>query len=166
MWTVKFLFPSLGIICIHIADTGFLINCGGPEINATKGKYSADSEILGNSSYFQSADGKWSVSYTSDDTRFSNLLSSATDTQGTFDSSLYKTARGSANSLKYYGLGMVNGVYNVELHFSEISITADNTWKSHGRRFFDVYVKVIYLLIFAGLFQNTCHIIHKDFNCP
>jgi hypothetical protein len=116
----------------------------------SKGTYSADDETLGNSSYFQSADGKWSVSstgYDSSDASFSTILSYTNTIQGTFDQAIYMTARGAANSLKYYGLGMVNGVYNVDLHFAEISITGDNTWKSHGQRFFDVYIMVIMHLI-------------------
>lgn len=57
---------------------------------------------------------------------------------------LYQTARQSPGSLRYYGLGLENGVYNVSLFFAEI-IYEDRTsrkWGSLGRRVFDVYIQV------------------------
>lgn len=61
----------------------------------------------------------------------------------TLDSELYKTARISPSSLRYYGLGLKNGKYIVELHFAEITMDDDTqSWKGLGRRLFDIYIQV------------------------
>lgn len=61
----------------------------------------------------------------------------------TSDAKLYTTARRAAISLTYYGLCLMNGNYDVSLHFAEIVYTQDNTFNSLGERVFDVYVQVI-----------------------
>jgi hypothetical protein len=45
----------------------------------------------------------------------------------TLDSELYQTARLSPSSLRYYGLGLENGPYTVNLQFAEIQIANTNT---------------------------------------
>lgn len=54
----------------------------------------------------------------------------------------YKTARLAPQSLKYYGLCMLKGSYTVKLHFAEIMFTNDQTYKSLGKRMFDVSIQV------------------------
>eukprot|EP01018_Ginkgo_biloba_P010320 Gb_18715 [translate_table: standard] len=54
---------------------------------------------------------------------------------------VYQTARVSPISLRYYGLGLENGQYRVELHFDEIQIPATSTWRSLGLRIFDAYLQ-------------------------
>ncbi|XP_014523048.1 probable leucine-rich repeat receptor-like serine/threonine-protein kinase At3g14840 isoform X2 [Vigna radiata var. radiata] len=54
---------------------------------------------------------------------------------------LYTTARMSPLSLTYYGFCLANGNYTVRLHFAEIMFTDDNTYRSLGRRLFDVYIQ-------------------------
>ncbi|KAF3794616.1 Receptor-like protein 12 [Nymphaea thermarum] len=61
---------------------------------------------------------------------------------------LYRTARISPLSLKYYGLCLWNGPYTVKLYFSEIVITDDKNYTSLGRRIFDV--RKIWLSIFLA----------------
>jgi len=58
------------------------------------------------------------------------------------EAKLYSTARISPLSLTYYGFCLANGNYTVKLHFAEIMFTDDNTYKSLGRRVFDVYIQV------------------------
>jgi hypothetical protein len=57
--------------------------------------------------------------------------------------SIYTTARLSPSSLRYYGLGLENGPYKVELHFKEIQIPNTQSWRSLGSRIFDVYLQVL-----------------------
>lgn len=57
------------------------------------------------------------------------------------DTQLFRTARISASSLRYYGLGLENGNYNISLQFAELSIRNSN-WESLGRRVFDIYIQV------------------------
>jgi len=58
------------------------------------------------------------------------------------EAKLYSTARISPLSLTYYGFCLLNGNYTVRLHFAEIMFTHDNTYRSLGRRVFDVYIQV------------------------
>ncbi|XP_022941239.1 probable leucine-rich repeat receptor-like serine/threonine-protein kinase At3g14840 isoform X8 [Cucurbita moschata] len=54
---------------------------------------------------------------------------------------LYVTARISPISLTYYAYCMGSGNYTVGLHFAEIAFTNDTSYRSLGRRLFDVYVQ-------------------------
>jgi hypothetical protein len=62
----------------------------------------------------------------------------------TLDSELFQTARMSPSSLRYYGIGLKNGIYNVVLHFAEIFFPDDQTWQSVGKRIFNIYIQVAY----------------------
>ena len=55
---------------------------------------------------------------------------------------LYTNARVAPVSLTYFGYCLENGNYLVTLHFAEILFTDDNTYRSLGRRIFDIYVQV------------------------
>ncbi|MFS7984232.1 putative Malectin domain-containing protein [Helianthus anomalus] len=54
---------------------------------------------------------------------------------------IYRTARFSPTSLRYYGLCLRTGSYKVRLHFAEISYTDDMSFSSLGRRFFDISIQ-------------------------
>ncbi|XP_047310376.1 probable leucine-rich repeat receptor-like serine/threonine-protein kinase At3g14840 [Impatiens glandulifera] len=56
-------------------------------------------------------------------------------------SELSMNARITPISLTYYGFCLINGIYNVKLHFAEIMFTNDKTFNSLGRRIFDVYIQ-------------------------
>ncbi|PIN09862.1 Leucine-rich repeat (LRR) protein associated with apoptosis in muscle tissue [Handroanthus impetiginosus] len=127
-------------------STSFSVNCGGTEQVSENGiKYDDDSNILGAASLYTSTNNQWAVS--SSGIFISNpngpRYKVETDTQitNTLDSELYKTARISPNSLRYYGLGLENGVYQIELHFAEIQMDDSTSWKGLGRRLFDVYIQ-------------------------
>lgn len=125
------------------------INCGGGELITKKGtKYEADLEQRGASMYYLGQN--WAFSSTGNfmdndidadvyiNTNTSSLHAAATN----LDLPLYRTARVSPLSLTYYGQCLMNGNYNVKLHFAEIVFTNDSTFSSLGKRIFDVYLQV------------------------
>ena len=63
--------------------------------------------------------------------------------EATQNPSIYTTTRLSPVSLRYYGLGLENGQYRVELHFEEIQIPSTQSWRSLGLRIFDAYLQVL-----------------------
>lgn len=134
--------------CTTASSTSFSINCGGTsQKSASNVEFGADSAILGAASLYASSDGKWAVSNIGSfiSNPNGNQYIAMTDSQvtETLDSELYKTARVSPNSLRYFGIGLQNGKYNVELHFAEIQMDDDTlaSWKGLGRRVFDVYIQ-------------------------
>ncbi|KAI9086892.1 hypothetical protein K1719_031053 [Acacia pycnantha] len=122
----------------------FAIKCGGPPITtAERITYDTDNETLGPATYFVTDTRRWAVSNVGLFTGSSNPLYEgfvSNQFTGTVDSELFQTARLSASSLRYYGLGLENGNYNISLFFAEIYIL-DTKWKSLGRRVFDIYIQ-------------------------
>ncbi|XP_063949297.1 probable LRR receptor-like serine/threonine-protein kinase At1g56130 isoform X2 [Daucus carota subsp. sativus] len=133
--------------CSNIATSNsFSIKCGGMKQVSTSGiRFDDDSEELGAASYYAGSDNNWAVSSTGSFISNPNGPQSIaqTDTQisGTLDSELYKTARTSSSSLRYYGLGLKNGKYAIELHFAEIQMEDTRSWKGLGKRLFDIYIQ-------------------------
>ncbi|XP_038686022.1 probable LRR receptor-like serine/threonine-protein kinase At1g56140 [Tripterygium wilfordii] len=115
----------------------FAIKCGGPQITSSNGGtvYERDNETLGPANYFVTDTNRWAVSNVG---LFAGISSQSTDS---LDSELFQTARVSPSSLRYYGLGLENGNYIVNLQFAEISIDDSTTWKGLGRRLFDIYIQ-------------------------
>ncbi|GKV40191.1 hypothetical protein SLEP1_g47860 [Rubroshorea leprosula] len=126
-------------------DYNFAIKCGGPEITSSDGTvFERDNETLGPASYFVTDTSRWAVSnvgYFTGNNNPQYTTSLLSQFQGTLDSELFQTARISASSLRYYGLGLENGNYTVSLQFAEIQIRDSTTWQSLGRRIFDIYVQ-------------------------
>ncbi|KAJ4705812.1 putative LRR receptor-like kinase [Melia azedarach] len=123
----------------------FAIKCGGPQITSSNSiVYERDNETLGPATYYVTDTNKWGVSNVgyfagSNSPQYtSSSLSQFTDT---LDSELFQTSRISASSLRYYGLGLENGNYTVNLQFAETAIMDTNRWESLGRRVFDIYVQ-------------------------
>ncbi|KAL2942048.1 hypothetical protein RDABS01_030398, partial [Bienertia sinuspersici] len=122
----------------------FAINCGGPQIRASNlVVYESGKQMLGPATYFVPSSDKWAVSNV-------GLPASNNNVTYTFDSprqfisqdsELFQTARLSAGSLRYYGLGLQNGNYSVLLQFAENQIEDSGTWKSLGRRVFDILIQ-------------------------
>lgn len=126
--------------------SSFSIKCGGTSQKSVSGiEYDNDSEILGAASSYKSSRNQWAVSNTGNFIFNSNgpQYSAHTDSQitETLESELYKSARISPTSLRYYGLDLKNGKYVVELHFAEIEMEDTRSWKGLGRRLFDVYIQ-------------------------
>ncbi|XP_010557133.1 PREDICTED: probable LRR receptor-like serine/threonine-protein kinase At1g56140 isoform X2 [Tarenaya hassleriana] len=123
----------------------FSIKCGGPQMRSASGVlYEREDEVLGPTSFFVSKTQRWAASnvglFTGSNSNQYIAFSQAQFTN-TLDSELFQTARLSASSLRYYGLGLENGGYTVMLQFAEIQIQGSNTWRGLGRRFFDIYIQ-------------------------
>ncbi|XP_073279291.1 probable LRR receptor-like serine/threonine-protein kinase At1g56140 isoform X3 [Primulina huaijiensis] len=123
--------------------SSFAVNCGGPQVTSfDQTVYEMDNETLGPATYYMTRTGRWAVSNAglpSDNPQY--RASSLYQLTNTLDSELFQTARLSFGSLRYYGLGLENGNYTVKLQFAEIVIFGSVTWKSLGRRVFDIYVQ-------------------------
>ncbi|KAJ8534971.1 hypothetical protein K7X08_016699 [Anisodus acutangulus] len=133
--------------CVDIgSSSSFSMNSGGTEIQSADGtKYDIDSETLSATSFYVSPNNQWAVSssgiYISNPHGQNYIAQTGSQITSTLDSELYKTARISPNSLRYYGFGLSNGRYDVQLHFAEIQMDDSHSWKGLGRRVFDVYVQ-------------------------
>ncbi|KAF3438259.1 hypothetical protein FNV43_RR21020 [Rhamnella rubrinervis] len=123
----------------------FAIKCGGPQFTSSDGLvYEMDNATLGPATYFVSSTKRWAVSNVGLFTGNTNPQYKTYSTYqftNTLESELYQTARISASSLRYYGLGLENGNYTVNLKFSETAFEDTTTWKSLGKREFDVYIQ-------------------------
>ncbi|XP_040368050.1 probable LRR receptor-like serine/threonine-protein kinase At1g56140 isoform X3 [Rosa chinensis] len=124
----------------------FGINCGGPEItSSSNGRvYEKENEPLGPASYFVTGTSRWGVSnvgYFAGSTNPQYTSFSLSQFTNAFDSVLFQTARLSASSIRYFGLGLENGNYTVNLKFAEHVILAATTGKFLGRRLFDIYIQ-------------------------
>uniref|UniRef100_A0A7N2LJM3 non-specific serine/threonine protein kinase n=1 Tax=Quercus lobata TaxID=97700 RepID=A0A7N2LJM3_QUELO len=122
----------------------FAIKCGGPHITSSNGiLYERDNETLGPVIYYVVDTERWvlsNVGYFSGSNNAQYTSSSLSQFTNTLDLELFQTARLSASSLRYYGLGLENGNYTVSLRFAEIAFVNSNTWQSLGRRVFDIYI--------------------------
>ncbi|WZZ07451.1 hypothetical protein YC2023_093372 [Brassica napus] len=124
----------------------FAINCGGQQIRSASGEvFEREDGALGPASFVVSDEQRWGASNVglfggSSNVYIVTLLSQFINT---LDSELFQSARLSASSLRYYGLGLENGGYTVTLQFAEIQIigSSSNTWRGIGRRRFDIYVQ-------------------------
>ncbi|CAA2993008.1 probable LRR receptor-like serine threonine-kinase At1g56140 [Olea europaea subsp. europaea] len=125
--------------------SSFAIKCGGPQIRSSdRIVYEMDNETLGPATHYMISTERWAVSNVGLPTDSNNpeyKTSSSSQFTNTLDSELFQTARISAGSLRYYGLGLENGNYTVRLQFAEIEILGTRTWRSLGKRVFDVYVQ-------------------------
>ncbi|XP_062118262.1 probable LRR receptor-like serine/threonine-protein kinase At1g56140 [Humulus lupulus] len=123
----------------------FGINCGGPQIKSSDNiLYETDNETLGPASYFVTKTNRWAVSnvgYFNGINNAQYTTNSLSQFTRTLDTELFQTSRLSASSLRYYGLGLENGNYTVKLLFSETAILDPPSWKSLGRRVFDIYIQ-------------------------
>ncbi|XP_062007456.1 probable LRR receptor-like serine/threonine-protein kinase At1g56140 isoform X3 [Rosa rugosa] len=128
------------------------IKCGGPQFTSSNGiVYDQENEILGPATYFVTGTSRWGVSNVGIKTEYQDgyitghipeyTVSSSSQFTNTSDPELFRTARISASSLRYYGLGLQNGVYTVKLQFAEQKIP--DTPKNLGRRVFDIYIQGI-----------------------
>ncbi|KAK1586490.1 hypothetical protein Q3G72_003086 [Acer saccharum] len=123
----------------------FSIKAGGPQIKSSDGiVFQRDNETLGQASYFVTDTRRWGVSNVGSFAENNNpqyTSFSSSQFTNTLDSELFQTARISASSLRYYGLGLENGDYNVTLQFAETVNLYTTGWRSVGRRVFDIYIQ-------------------------
>ena len=117
--------------------------------------YEGDNETLGPATYYVNPSYRWAVSnvglHAGNNNRTYIYSSSTSQFTNTLDPVLFQTTRISAGSLRYYGLGLENGNYNVKLLFAEIAFVNIPSWKSLGKRIFDIYIQVHIYSIFLLL---------------
>ncbi|XP_044474275.1 probable LRR receptor-like serine/threonine-protein kinase At1g53430 [Mangifera indica] len=118
------------------------INCGGGSFGSGGNTYEGDLSTDGQS-VFSSVGRQWAYSSTGVFTGNETLsyLASSPSGLNVSGEEYYKTARLSPQSLRYFGLCMRQGSYNVKLHFAEIMFTNDQTFSSLGKRIFDVSIQ-------------------------
>ncbi|GAA0156534.1 hypothetical protein LIER_14013 [Lithospermum erythrorhizon] len=125
--------------------SSFAIKCGGLQITSSDQIiYETDNETLGPANYYMPSTGRWAVSNVglpTDTTSPQYKTLSFAQYGNTIDSELFQTARVSVGSLRYYGLGLENGNYTLNLQFAEGSILNPPLSESGGRRMFDVYIQ-------------------------
>ncbi|XP_063950644.1 probable LRR receptor-like serine/threonine-protein kinase At1g56140 isoform X2 [Daucus carota subsp. sativus] len=124
----------------------FSIKCGGPQVmSSDRILYEGDNETLGPATYYVNPSYRWAVSnvglHAGNNNRTYIYSSSTSQFTNTLDPVLFQTTRISAGSLRYYGLGLENGNYNVKLLFAEIAFVNIPSWKSLGKRIFDIYIQ-------------------------
>ena len=124
----------------------FAIDCGGRVLTSSDGTvYDADIATLGPASYAVMGTNKWAVSNVGlfvDNGNPRYTSSSSSQSSNILNLELFETARLSASSLRYYGLGLKNGNYTVRLQFAETAFKNGPVWRSIGRRVFDIYIQV------------------------
>ncbi|KAI3697758.1 hypothetical protein L6452_30855 [Arctium lappa] len=133
------------------------VNSGGNDLMVGESNgdvlYEGDANVEGSASRLYISNRIWGFSSTGDfmdDNVFQNTRYIATLDNSTSLSSVYTTARLSPLSLVYFSHCLENGEYAVNLHFAELQFSNDTTYRSLGRRVFDVYIQG--------------HLVKKDFN--
>ncbi|KAL6843703.1 hypothetical protein ACP4OV_026274 [Aristida adscensionis] len=127
-------------------SASFAVDCGGgrPISGSDNSMYQADNASLGAASYYVAGAPTWGVSSVGrfmDPPNGSYIIYSSRQFQNTLDSALFQTARMSPSSLRYYGIGLENGNYTITLQFAEVDFPDIQSWRSRGRRVFDIYVQ-------------------------
>ncbi|CAL5014884.1 unnamed protein product [Urochloa decumbens] len=139
-------------------SSSFAVACGSNSSIFASDNYTylPDDAKLGPASYYITGAPTWGVSnvgkfmgspmgggYTmqsSNDVSYT-IYSSSRQFRNTPDSELFQKARMSPSSLRYFGFGLENGKYVVTLQFAEFVFEDSQTWKSLGKKVFDIYVQ-------------------------
>ncbi|KAJ6701956.1 LEUCINE-RICH REPEAT TRANSMEMBRANE PROTEIN KINASE [Salix koriyanagi] len=125
----------------------FSIKCGGPMKTTADGTvYEAENSSLSAASFTVVSTEKWAVSNAglyADRESPSYVETNLKQVTGTNTPELYQTSRTSPGSLRYYGLGLQNGPYTINLLFAETRFAArsSQTWESLAQRVFDIYIQ-------------------------
>ncbi|XP_060673914.1 probable LRR receptor-like serine/threonine-protein kinase At1g53440 [Ziziphus jujuba] len=119
------------------------INCGGEGTFIDGHQYDNDNET---SQFFVSPKGNWAYSnsggFLSTSLNSSDYIKRAKCGISVADAPLYEKARLSPTSLKYYGVCLRKGRYNVTLHFAEIVYAEDEEHSSSMKRIFHVDIQI------------------------
>ncbi|KAK8485608.1 hypothetical protein V6N12_024908 [Hibiscus sabdariffa] len=126
----------------------FSIKCGGPQMVSNGIVFEADNRSLGAATYDVTGTKKWAVSnvgFYEDGQNQHYVQTNFGQVRGTNTPELYRSSRQSSGSLRYYGLGLENGLYTVNLFFAETGFPdrTSQSWMSLTRRVFDVYIQGI-----------------------
>ncbi|CAH9137937.1 unnamed protein product, partial [Cuscuta epithymum] len=128
----------------------FHINCGGPKAVIGDNTYDNDEGSSGSTNFAHLYEN-WVASSTGDFWDATRTVSAYTERnvsviRGNNETELYTTARVSPLSLTYFGRCLANGNYTVTLRFAEIVIRDNRSFRSLGKRFFDVYIQGVRVL--------------------
>ncbi|KAM0904183.1 hypothetical protein ACQ4PT_018158 [Festuca glaucescens] len=121
-------------------DSQFMRSVSGSDNSV----YEPDDASLGPASFYVTGGPTWGVSNVGrfmDSRNGSYIIYSSHQFQNTLDTELFRNARMSPSSLRYFGIGLENGNYTVTLQFAEFDFPGGQSWKSTGRRVFDIYVQ-------------------------
>ncbi|CAM0902809.1 unnamed protein product [Alopecurus aequalis] len=127
-------------------SSSFAVDCGstGSVSGSDNSVYEPDGTSLGPASFYVTGAPTWGVSNVGrfmDAANGSYIIYSSHQFLNTLDTELFRNARMSPSSLRYFGIGLENGNYTVTLQFAEFDFTDGQSWKSTGRRVFDIYVQ-------------------------
>ena len=132
-----------------LAASSFAVDCGSTQSGSSSDNsvYEPDGASLGAASIYVTGAPTWGVSNVgnfmdANNASGSYTISSSHQFLNTLDTELFRNARMSPSSLRYFGIGLENGNYTVTLQFAEFDFTDGQSWKSRGRRVFDIYVQV------------------------
>ncbi|KAI3710106.1 hypothetical protein L2E82_39880 [Cichorium intybus] len=125
------------------------VNCGGNDVTVRESKgrstrYKGDADVDGGAAKLYDSGNNWGFSSTGDfmdDNVYQNTKYVVPLLVNTSLPPLYTTARLSPLTLTYFSYCLENGEYAVNLHFAEIIFTNDSTYRSLGRRIFDIYIQ-------------------------
>jgi hypothetical protein len=150
------------------ADRSLFINCGGPSDLFNDHTYEGDL-TEGGPAAFSFVPGKWGYSSTGAYMEKENSINPLPPFIAKNDYNLsvkgvYETARLAPQSLKYYALCLPNGKYKVQLHFAEIMYSNDQTYRSLGRRIFDISIQVSKMIFKKHACSSKNLFISCDFN--
>ncbi|RXH84049.1 hypothetical protein DVH24_026948 [Malus domestica] len=123
------------------------INCGGNQFTVPgKNGTQYDDDIFSAGPSFYESKTNWALSstgYFTDDDRTTDAFIWTNETRLSMaNPQLYMNARLSPISLTYFGFCLGNGSYTVSLYFAEIMFRKGKTYRSVGRRIFDIYIQV------------------------
>ena len=138
------------------------VNCGGDDIrikdsNGQSVLYVGDANVDGGVARLYETNNNWGFSSTglylddniSQNNRYIESLQGNTSLPP-----LYTTARLTPLTLTYFSYCLENGEYAVNLHFAELQFANDSTYRSLGRRVFDIYIQVIIKL---SIYTQDCN---------
>ncbi|GJU63577.1 probable LRR receptor-like serine/threonine-protein kinase RFK1 isoform X1, partial [Tanacetum coccineum] len=125
------------------------VNCGGDDIrikdsNGQSVLYVGDANVDGGAARLYETNQNWGFSSTGDfmdDNIFQNTRYIESLQGNTSLPPLYTTARLSPLTLTYFSYCLENGEYAVNLHFAELQFANDSTYRSLGRRIFDIHIQ-------------------------
>jgi hypothetical protein len=129
------------------AASSLAVDCGSGGSTSTFDHmdYQPDNANIGAASYYVTRIGAqtWGLSNVGNFMGAPNnyIIYNTSQFNNTQDSKLFQTARMSPSSLRYYGVGLENGNYIITLQFAEFDFEDTPTWKSLGRRVFDIYLQ-------------------------
>ena len=146
------------------ADRSLFVNCGGGSVTFNHDKYDADLTDGGPASFFFSQ-GEWGYISTGlylESNNIGPFLAKNDFNLGV--KGVYETARLAPQSLKYYALCLAKGKYKVKLHFAEIMYSNDQTYRSLGRRIFDISIQVSKMIFKKHAYSSKILFISYDSN--